>query len=48
VIVFDLDISVRLVEVCRANVMAKMHARSLSEAVRMMTIVELAERAGLA
>ena len=47
VIAFDLDISVRTVEVYRANAMAKLHARSLSEAVRMMTIVELAERTGL-
>lgn len=47
VIAFDLDISVRTVEVYRANAMAKLQARSLSEAVRMMTIVELAERTGL-
>lgn len=44
VIAFDLDISVRTVEVYRANAMAKMHARSLSEVVRMMTIIELAQR----
>jgi two-component system response regulator FixJ len=47
VIAFDLDISVRTVEVYRANAMAKLHARSLSEAVRMMTIAELAGRTSL-
>ena len=41
VIAFDLDISARTVEVYRANVMAKMHARSLSELVRMVTIARL-------
>jgi two-component system response regulator FixJ len=41
VIAFDLDISARTVEVYRANVMAKMHARSLSELVRMVTISRL-------
>jgi two-component system response regulator FixJ len=46
VIAFDLDISVRTVEVYRANAMSKLHARSLSEAVRMMTIAELAGRGG--
>jgi two-component system response regulator FixJ len=35
VIAFDLEISARTVEVYRANVMAKMQARSLSELVRM-------------
>lgn len=44
VIAFDLDISVRTVEVYRANAMTKLQARSLSEAVRMMTIAELAKR----
>jgi two-component system response regulator FixJ len=44
VIAFDLDISARTVEVYRANAMAKMQARSLSEVVRMMTIAELGER----
>ena len=34
-IAFDLDISPRTVEVHRANVMAKMDARSLPELVRM-------------
>jgi two-component system response regulator FixJ len=41
VIAFDLDISARTVEVYRANAMAKMQARSLSEVVRMMTIAEI-------
>lgn len=44
VIAFDLDISARTVEVYRANAMAKMQARSLSEVVRMITIAELGER----
>ena len=39
VIAFDLDISARTVEVYRANVMAKMQARSLSELVRMVMLV---------
>lgn len=39
VIAFDLEISARTVEVYRANVMAKMHARSLSELVRMAMLV---------
>ena len=43
VIAFDLGISPRTVEVYRANVMAKMHARSLSELVRLALA---AERAG--
>jgi two-component system response regulator FixJ len=34
-IAYDLDISPRTVEVHRANLMSKMHARSLSELVRM-------------
>lgn len=40
VIAYDLGISARTVEVYRANVMAKMQARSLSELVRMATLVE--------
>ena len=43
VIAFDLDISARTVEVYRANVMAKMQARSLSELVRMVTVARLAD-----
>ena len=43
VIAFDLDISARTVEVYRANVMAKMQARSLSELVRMATIAGLSD-----
>lgn len=39
-IAYDLDISPRTVEVYRANVMAKMHAKSLPELVRMMLAVE--------
>ena len=39
VIAFDLAISARTVEVYRANVMAKMQARSLSELVRMAMLV---------
>jgi two-component system, LuxR family, response regulator FixJ len=38
VIAFDLDISVRTVEVYRANVMTKMQASSLSELVRMVML----------
>lgn len=41
VIAFDLGISARTVEVYRANVMMKMHARTLSELVRMVTIARL-------
>jgi two-component system response regulator FixJ len=39
-IAYDLDISPRTVEVYRANVMAKMQARSLPELVRMMLSVK--------
>lgn len=42
VIAYDLDISARTVEVYRANVMMKMHAKTLSELVRMVTIAQLA------
>jgi two-component system response regulator FixJ len=42
VIAYDLSISARTVEVYRANVMAKMQARSLSELVRMVTIARMA------
>ncbi len=41
-IAFDLGISARTVEVYRANVMMKMHAKTLSELVRMVTISRLA------
>ncbi|GGD66236.1 hypothetical protein GCM10011411_28330 [Aurantiacibacter arachoides] len=41
VIAFDLDISARTVEVYRANLMMKMQAKTLSELVRMVTIVSL-------
>jgi two-component system response regulator FixJ len=41
VIAFDLHISARTVEVYRANVMTKMQAGSLSELVRMATIVRI-------
>lgn len=41
VIAFDLDISPRTVEVYRANAMMKMQAKTLSDLVRMMTIVQL-------
>ena len=40
-IAYDLDISPRTVEVHRANVMAKMQARSLPELVRMALAAEL-------
>jgi two-component system response regulator FixJ len=42
VIAFDLDISARTVEVYRANLMMKMQARTLSDLVRMATIVAVA------
>ena len=42
VIAFDLDISARTVEVYRANLMMKMQAKTLSELVRMATIVSIA------
>ena len=38
---FDLDISARTVEVYRANAMMKMHAKSLSDLVRMTTLASL-------
>lgn len=41
-IAFDLDISSRTVEVYRANLMMKMQAKTLSELVRMATIVSVA------
>jgi two-component system response regulator FixJ len=41
-IAFDLGISARTVEVYRANVMMKMHAKTLSDLVRMVTIGRLA------
>jgi len=41
VIAFDLGISARTVEVYRANVMAKMQARSLSELVRLAMLVSV-------
>ncbi|UIJ46315.1 response regulator [Sphingomonas cannabina] len=40
-IAFDLGISARTVEVYRANVMMKMHAKTLSELVRMVTLARL-------
>lgn len=40
-IAYDLEISARTVEVYRANVMMKMHAKTLSELVRMVTITQL-------
>jgi two-component system, LuxR family, response regulator FixJ len=43
-IAFDLGISPRTVEIYRANLMEKMHAKSLSELVRMALIVEIAGR----
>lgn len=42
VIAFDLGLSPRTVEVYRANVMTKMHARSLSELVRMSMVSQRA------
>ena len=41
-IAFDLDISARTVEVYRANLMMKMQAKTLSDLVRMATIVAVA------
>jgi len=41
-IAYDLGISARTVEVYRANVMLKMHAKTLSELVRMVTISRFA------
>lgn len=41
VIAFDLDISPRTVEVYRANAMMKLHAQTLSDLVRMVTIARL-------
>ena len=38
---FDLDISPRTVEVYRANLMMKMQAKTLSDLVRMATIVSM-------
>jgi two-component system response regulator FixJ len=40
-IAYDLGISARTVEVYRANVMMKMHARTLSDLVRMVTIARI-------
>ncbi len=47
-IAFDLGISPRTVEVYRANLMAKMQAKSLSELIRMAIVanVKPAPRAG--
>jgi two-component system response regulator FixJ len=44
IIAFDLGISARTVEIYRANVMTKMHAKSLSELVRMALLVRRALR----
>ncbi len=41
VIAYDLDISARTVEVYRANAMMTMHAKSLSDLVRMTTLASL-------
>jgi len=43
VIAYDLEISARTVEVYRANVMTKMHARSLSELVRMVMLARMTD-----
>ena len=43
VIAYDLEISARTVEVYRANVMTKMHAGSLSELVRIVTIARMSQ-----
>lgn len=40
-IAYDLEISARTVEVYRANVMMKMHAKTLSDLVRMVTIARM-------
>jgi two-component system response regulator FixJ len=40
-IAYDLEISARTVEVYRANAMMKMHAKTLSELTRMMTITQV-------
>jgi two-component system response regulator FixJ len=45
-IAFDLAISARTVEVYRANAMMKMQARTLSDLVRMATIVQLGGTSG--
>jgi two-component system response regulator FixJ len=42
-IAFDLGISARTVEVYRANVMMKMHAKTLSDLVRMATVARLTQ-----
>lgn len=44
-IAFDLDISARTVEVYRANAMMKMQARTLSDLVRMATLMEIGSSA---
>jgi two-component system response regulator FixJ len=41
VIAYDLGISARTVEVYRANVMMKMHAKTLSDLVRMVTVARI-------
>ena len=37
-IAYDLGVSARMVEICRANLMTKMQAKSLSHLVRMALI----------